>query len=146
MREAHNCVQLPRPTQMYMACVCDALSLTSACVWHLGRLVMTSNHCCAVLSRFLQLQRRVPSCRSALAAGVPDGVSRVCVCSGVGLGVGPGVVLLVVLLARDPDGGAALEAGPEAQLPHAVALLDALEGLNVGPCIPAGRTQPFNSL
>ena len=65
--------------------------------------------------------------------------------SGVGLNVHPGVVLLVVLLESDPDGGAALEARAKAKLPHAVALLHALCCLDVCPCVPAG-TQSMVSL
>jgi len=52
------------------------------------------------------------------------------------LGVHPRVVPLPAVAQRGPRRGAAFEARPEAQLPHAVALLDFLERFDIAPRVP----------
>ena len=49
-------------------------------------------------------------------------------------------MLLIILAQCHPDGGAALEAGAECQLPYAVAPLHSLEGLHIRPGIPVQCT------
>lgn len=54
-------------------------------------------------------------------------------------------MFLIIPLQGHPHGRAALEAGAEGQLPHAVPTLHALEGLHIGPGIPAQGVQSVSS-
>lgn len=75
--------------------------------------------------------------RGMVALG--DGALRVAGRGGAGGGAGPGVVLGADGAQRAPDGAAALEAGAEGELPHAVPALDALARLHECPVVPASR-------